>query len=71
MGYPVINQTTSFTGFEDVKEYYQEMHLDKISLVDRVKYMRRPSDRVFDILFRYKLENINPPAYAPIINKIL
>lgn len=55
---PVIKQPKKYSGFELVKDYYDKMpHL--VSIEDKVKFSRRPSKRVFDINFRYKLyENL-------------
>jgi hypothetical protein len=58
-GFPVIAQSMKFTGFEVIKEYYDNM-AHRVSLSDRVQYAARPSKRVFDILFRHKNSIVMP-----------
>jgi hypothetical protein len=61
-GYPVITQNSEilrkqkFTGFEYVKIYYDSF-VDRITTKDKLKAMNKPSKRVFDMLFRYSLED--------------
>lgn len=52
-GVPVIPQKEKYTGFEKIKDFYDET--TTISFVDKIKYSYMPSKRNFDILFRYKL----------------
>ena len=54
IGIPVIPQPTKQTGFEKIKEYYDQFP-ERITFMDRIKYGRMPSKRVFDILFRYRI----------------
>lgn len=54
IGIPVIPQPTKQTGFEKIKEYYDQF-TERVTVQDRIKYNRRPSKRVFDILFRYRI----------------
>lgn len=52
-GFPVVNQTLKMTGFEHVKEYFDDKtHL--ITRLDRLKHAHQPSKRVFDLLYRYR-----------------
>ncbi len=59
LGIPVIPQPTKQTGFEKIKEFYDQFH-DRITFMDRIKYNRMPSKRVFDILFRYRISDKIP-----------
>lgn len=53
-GLPVIPQHTKLTGFEKIKEYFDDKeHL--VSKMDRLRFANRPSKRIFDIKYRYKL----------------
>lgn len=52
-GIPVIPQKTKFTGFELIKDYYDEHNT--LTPIERIRYGNMPSKRAFDILFRYKL----------------
>jgi hypothetical protein len=54
---PVIPQVQKYTGFEQIKEYYDKQQ-DRVSIRDRLKFANKPSKRVFDVLFRYKLTDI-------------
>lgn len=53
-GVPVIPQLKKYTGFEKIKEFY-DVQSHRVSVTDRLQYSTMPSNRVFDILFRYKL----------------
>jgi hypothetical protein len=53
-GIPVIPQIQKYTGFEKIKDFYDEQSY-RVSIQDRIQYSEMPSKRVFDILFRYKL----------------
>jgi len=53
-GFPLHPQETKTTGFERVKDYYQsKQHL--VNHKDYIEFANEPSNRVFDILFRYRL----------------
>jgi hypothetical protein len=52
---PVIPQDNKYTGFERVKEFYDQYH-SKIPKSVKLKYASRPSKRAYDLLFRYPLE---------------
>lgn len=54
-GLPVIPQDNKYTGFERVKEFYDQYH-SKIPKSVKLKYASRPSKRAYDLLFRYPLE---------------
>lgn len=51
---PVIPQPRKYTGFEKIKEYYDQQK-SRITAHERIKFSNMPSKRVFDILFRYRL----------------
>lgn len=53
-GFPVIPQPDKYNGFELIKEYYDEQS-DRITTGDRLQFINKPSKRVFDVLFRYRL----------------
>lgn len=53
-GIPVIAQPDKTTGFEKIKEIYDHQEYRLIP-GERVRYSKKPSKRVFDILFRYRL----------------
>lgn len=55
-GIPVIPQAQKYTGFEKIKDYYDDQ-AHRVSVRDRLQYSKMPSRRVFDILFRYRLTN--------------
>lgn len=54
LGIPVVPQPTKQNGFEKIKEYYDQFS-ERVTFMDRIKYSRMPSKRVFDILFRYRV----------------
>jgi hypothetical protein len=54
-GYPVIPQSSHFTGFEQIKIYYDK-YIDRITPMIKLKFSSKPSKRVFDLLFRYPYE---------------
>lgn len=52
-GFPVVDQKFKMTGFEHVKEYFDDkQHL--VTRTDKLKYAHQPSKRVFDIVYRYR-----------------
>jgi len=53
-GIPVIAQPDKTTGFEKIKEVYDYQEY-KLKAREKVRYANKPSKRVFDILFRYRL----------------
>ena len=56
-GFEIIPQDLKLSGFELVKEYYDNFP-ERVTKFDRLKYSDRPSPRIFDIIFRYKMEDI-------------
>lgn len=55
--FPVIPQPAKYNGFEKLKEYYDQFP-SRVDRKTRLIYSGRPSDRVFDLLFRYPLEKL-------------
>lgn len=56
-GFPVIPQKEKYTGFEYIKKYYDsQQNLVSIDEIEEAK--NKPSQRVFDIVFRYRLEKL-------------
>jgi hypothetical protein len=53
-GFPIIPQPDKYNGFEIIKEYYDSQR-DRITPDDRLRFINKPSKRVFDVLFRYRL----------------
>ena len=54
-GIHVIPQEQKYTGFEKIKDYYDEQ-AHRVLIKDRLQHSTMPSKRVFDILFRYNLK---------------
>lgn len=52
-GFPVIPQEIKMTGFEAIKEYYDQFP-KKVAVATRLRYASQPSKRVFDLLYRYR-----------------
>lgn len=61
-GFPVGPQCRKYTGFEKYKDYYDQLgHL--VPVTDRLEFVGKPSDRVFDQLLRYPYERkFKPPT---------
>lgn len=57
IGIPVIPQPRKYSGFEKVKDLYDNRY-DLITPRDRLKFSNMPSKRLFDVIFRYKLTEI-------------
>jgi hypothetical protein len=53
-GFPVIPQQQKYTGFEKIKEYYDQFP-NLVTNRERILYSRYPSRRIFDMVFRYRL----------------
>lgn len=63
-GYDIIIPSKKFTGFELIKDYYDQF-FDKVPANLKLKASCFKSRRTFDYLFRYSLE-INKVKYTPI-----
>jgi len=55
-GFPIIPQPQKFTGFEKLKDYYDEHYGYVVKDKSKIRYMRRPSHRAFDWILRYPYE---------------
>jgi hypothetical protein len=55
-GFPVVPQPQKFSGFEKIKDYYDQIP-ERVSTFDRLRFSREPSKRLFDVQFRYKLKD--------------
>lgn len=70
VGIPVIPQITKYTGFERVKDFYDQ-YAYKISNRLKLKYSNKPSKRPYDLLLRYPLEEkFGCNNFKYIINKL-
>lgn len=58
-GFPVIPQLEKYTGFEIIKGEIDN-RTDLITNFDRLKYVNKPSKRIFDIKYRYPYEDLYP-----------
>lgn len=52
-GIPIISQTKNFTGFDRIKEYYDQFQ-NRVSFKEKMQYSIFGSRRIFDHLFRHK-----------------
>lgn len=52
---PVIPQLTKYTGFERVKEFYDQ-YINNVPIKTKLQYSHKPSKRAYDLLLRYPLE---------------
>lgn len=55
--YPIIPQPQKLTGFEKIKDYYDTLK-GRVSPFERIKYSVKLSNRLFDLEFRYRLEDV-------------
>lgn len=53
-GFPIISQETKLSGFEKIKDYFDSKH-ELITYKDRLRFLNKPSKRIFDIKYRYML----------------
>lgn len=54
---PILGGVKKQTGFEKIKEFY-DLQSSRVPMIDRLKYSKKPSKRTFDLLFRYKMEEL-------------
>jgi hypothetical protein len=69
--FPVIPPVKKYNGFEQIKNYYDK-YTARVSGRTKLMYASKPSNRIFDLLFRYPLHssNINKSSrVTTIINK--
>ncbi len=58
-GFPVIPQSAKLTGFELIKDYYDENFKDRVTVKDKLfRTKHQNSKRVFDLLLRNKYETL-------------
>ena len=55
-GYPVIAQDSKYTGFEKVKDYYDQNFKHLLTVKHKLMVSSNPSRRVFDLLLRHPYE---------------
>lgn len=55
-GFNILPQEKKLSGFELVKEHYDKF-TDRTNKFEKLKYYDRPSNRIFDIIFRYRMED--------------
>jgi len=68
-GFPVIMQPEKYTGFEEIKKYYDTNHKHRVTLKNRLRYASKASKRVFDLLLRYPYEEkLSNPKYTFVTN---
>jgi len=68
-GIPIVPQPIKYTGFEHVKDLYDQSHKHKVTPKMRLRYAGKPSRRVFDLLLRYPYEEaFGNPKYTFTIN---
>lgn len=68
--FPIIAQEQKYSGFEKYKEYYDKHHREVYKNKEiRMKYAIKPSQRIFDWIFRYPYEEkFNDPQLKFILN---
>ncbi len=71
-GIPVIPQKQKFTGFEKVKDYYDEFHKNEVTPKISMMYRLKHSRRTYDLLLRYPYEKkFGNPVYKYLVNNNL
>jgi hypothetical protein len=70
-GFPIIPQQEKYTGFEKVKDLYDEKYRHLITPKILLKYANKPSKRTYDLLLRYPYEDkYGTPNFRYIIDDI-
>jgi hypothetical protein len=70
-GFPIVPQQQKYTGFEKVKDLYDEEYQHLITPKLKLKYAHKPSRRTYDLLLRYPYEDkYGTPNFRYIINEI-
>lgn len=54
-GFPIIPQNGKFSGFEKIKDFFDNQK-NLITSRDRLRFLNKPSQRIFDIKYRYMIE---------------
>jgi len=55
LGINLFPQERKFSGFEQIKDYYDEAASDQVTPADKLRFCKEDSNRTFDILFRYRI----------------
>lgn len=67
--YPVIAQEEKYTGFEEIKNYYDQYYSHLVTIKHKLEVSSNPSRRVFDLLLRHPYEKkFKNPTIRSIIN---
>lgn len=67
-GFDIIPQPIKYSGFELVKEYY-DAQPSRVTKLEKLKFIERPSKRIFDLIFRYRMEQfVNRPRKKEEVN---
>lgn len=70
-GIPVIAQLTKYTGFEKIRDYYDNTYRHLLTPVVRMKYYKHyPHFCMFDILLRYPYEDKFIVSFDHVINNV-
>jgi hypothetical protein len=72
-GFPVIPQLEKYTGFEKIKEYYQQNFRHVLTPLVRLKYTHYTTMEpvIYDVLFRHPYEKkFGTPSFKHILNVI-
>jgi hypothetical protein len=69
-GFPVMSQERKFTGFEKIKDYFDENYSHMVTMKDRLtKNPNQSSTRTFDLLLRNKYEHKYAKDVYEVIHK--
>jgi hypothetical protein len=55
---PITEQKIKSTGFEKIKDYFDENFSHTVPKINRLRFAKKPSKRTFDLLLRYPYELI-------------
>lgn len=67
LGFPVIPQEKKLSGFEKVKDYYDQEYSKLVDWKIKAKYAHKSSHRTYDLILRYPYEDIIPPVHYDIL----
>lgn len=56
-GFEIIQPIRKYNGFEQLKEYYDK-YSDRVTPFHKLRFANKPSNRVFDLLFRYPYHSL-------------
>jgi hypothetical protein len=67
--YPVIAQEDKYTGFEEIKNYYDQHYSHLVTVKHKLEVSKNPSRRTFDLLLRHPYEKkFNDPIIKTLMN---